>query len=340
MAKIVLGLDIGGANLKAATSAGRALTQPFAVWKEPHILTDQIRRLVANFPETTEVAATMTAELCDCYETKLDGVTRIVQAILDATNPLPLKLWSVKQGLVLPDFAITNYMDVASANWHALATVAGRYAPTGPALLIDCGTTTTDLIPLKNGKPFSRGLTDVDRLKYGELVYTGWRRTPATTLLGHSKYAAEFFATTLDAYLVLGWIEDNVMDCDTADGRPATRANALARLARMKCADTHILADNDIIDIAHHVSTLQRNILFESIIHHFEDLHSDTSLRLIVSGSGAFLVHKIIQDLHSHIVILQKQIAISSLSLDNILGYKISEAAAAYAVAVLASERL
>ena len=42
---IVLGLDIGGANLKAADSDGRAVTRPFAVWKQPERLREAINGL-------------------------------------------------------------------------------------------------------------------------------------------------------------------------------------------------------------------------------------------------------------------------------------------------------
>jgi len=66
----------------------------------------------------------------------------------------------------------------AAANWLALATYAGRLAPRGPAVLLDVGSTTTDVIPLQDGTPVPRGRTDPERLESKELVYTGVRRTP------------------------------------------------------------------------------------------------------------------------------------------------------------------
>ena len=45
----VVGLDIGGANLKAADTQGVALTRPFAVWKAPENLAAETRRLLASF---------------------------------------------------------------------------------------------------------------------------------------------------------------------------------------------------------------------------------------------------------------------------------------------------
>lgn len=74
---------------------------------------------------------------------------------------------------------------VAAANWHALATWAGRAVPVGPALLIDAGSTTTDIIPLLNGIPCPQGFTDLQRLADPELVYTGVRRTPILLIVHH-----------------------------------------------------------------------------------------------------------------------------------------------------------
>ena len=53
---------------------------------------------------------------------------------------------------------------------------------------------------------------------------------------------AELFATTLDAYLVLDQVPEDAEDRDTADGRPATRPCAHARLSRMLGGDPKMIA--------------------------------------------------------------------------------------------------
>src|SRR5207248_174454 len=121
-------------------------------------------------------------------------------------------------------------LQVAAANWLALAHFVARLFPHETVLLIDTGSTTTDIVFLNHGVPEPRGLSDPERLASGELVYTGVRRTPICAVLGMA-VAAEFFATMQDAYIYLGLTPANPADCDTADGRPATRANARARLA-------------------------------------------------------------------------------------------------------------
>src|SRR5262245_15374302 len=67
-----LGLDIGGANLKAAHTSGAATSRPFALWKQPRDLAAALRELVADLPPAGRVAVTMTGELCDCFATKRD----------------------------------------------------------------------------------------------------------------------------------------------------------------------------------------------------------------------------------------------------------------------------
>ena len=42
MTHTVLGLDIGGANLKAATADRHAITVPFPLWKQPDKLGDSL----------------------------------------------------------------------------------------------------------------------------------------------------------------------------------------------------------------------------------------------------------------------------------------------------------
>ena len=133
---------------------------------------------------------------------------------------------------------LENPLLAAASNWLALATIAARLVGQGGGLLIDVGSTTTDIIPLIDGNPAPRGRTDTERLGSGELVYTGVRRTPVCALADRLPFggvptglAAELFATTHDVYLTLGALPEKPDDTDTADGRPATR-EACARPPR------------------------------------------------------------------------------------------------------------
>ena len=70
MSLAYLGLDIGGANIKAYDSKGRAESVTFALYREPDRLADEIRSLAARMASSDSVLITMTAELCDCFSTR------------------------------------------------------------------------------------------------------------------------------------------------------------------------------------------------------------------------------------------------------------------------------
>src|SRR5262249_8171922 len=169
----VLGLDIGGANIKAAQflsgKAGRALTLPFALWKQPAELPDALAALLAVFPAADALAVTMTGELCDCFASKREGGNALRDAGHSPAGPAPVRVWSTEGRFVSPGAARQAPLRVASANWHALATFWGRATVEGPALLLDIGSTTTDIIPLVEGRPTPAGWIDPERLESGEL---------------------------------------------------------------------------------------------------------------------------------------------------------------------------
>ena len=86
----VLGLDIGGANLKAAHTHDVARLRPFALWKDPAGLADALRGLLRGWPPFDLLAVTMTGELCDCFESKRQGVAAILDAVEAAAGGLAL----------------------------------------------------------------------------------------------------------------------------------------------------------------------------------------------------------------------------------------------------------
>jgi probable H4MPT-linked C1 transfer pathway protein len=329
--RAVLALDIGGANLKAAHSGGGARSVPFALWKTPQSLSAALRTLLRDWPSFEMLAVTMTGELCDCFPTKREGVSAILDAVLLAGVKMPVRVWLNDGRLVDVPTALDTPLLAAAANWLALATFAGRFAPRGPALVIDVGSTTTDIIPLLDGQPIPQGRSDPERLHCGELVYTGVRRTPLCALLG-GQAAAEFFATTLDAYLVLGQLPEDAADGDTADGRPATREYAESRLARMICADLETSTHAERHDIAVRVTRRQ----VQMIVHALETVISrlpGPPDNVILSGSGEFLAEIAWRG--------QKSCPpCASVSLGERIGTEVSRAACAYALAVIASEHV
>jgi (4-(4-[2-(gamma-L-glutamylamino)ethyl]phenoxymethyl)furan-2-yl)methanamine synthase len=326
----VIGLDIGGANLKAAHSDKVAFAQPFPLWKQPEKLAAAVQSLVEQLPPADFVAATMTGELCDCFASKTEGVRHIIEALKVALPDKSLFLWR-NDGRLMPFDAVGNdFLPLAAANWLALACFAGRFSPPGSAILVDMGSTTTDIIPLIVGTPQPIGLTDLERLRNNELVYVGASRTPLCALLG-TPYAAEWFATTQDVYLLLGLSEEAPEDRSTADGRPATRENAHARIARMLCADAGDLSVTATREIAAQADRALRQSVKRALERVSTRLPSKPQT-VILSGSGEFLIEKIVADTFDPL----PQI----VSLSSLFGAELSNCACAFALATLAQEYL
>ncbi len=326
----VLGLDIGGANLKAATATGRAETLPFALWKYPDRLPAILAELVAKFPEATELAVTMTGELCDCYETKRQGVHAILDAVESVCEGRLVRIWGTDGAFHSIEQSRAAILTVAASNWHALATFAGRFAPHHGGLLIDIGSTTSDLIPLDHGVPSTLGMTDFDRLRTRELVYIGVRRTPIMAL-GIERLCAEYFATTHDVYTVLGLIPEEPENRDTADNRPATVEYALARLARMLGGDRDTFTDDQIVEFAIRVhKTIVERLAKAATDVRFNGSNPPELKTIITSGAGEFLVKSMRERLPE---------GANVISLSEKLGPVISTCAPAYALAILGTER-
>jgi probable H4MPT-linked C1 transfer pathway protein len=336
MSLAVLGLDIGGANLKAAWYCpGKnlltpALSRPFALWKNAAGLADQLVKLSAAFPPAELTAVTMTGELCDCFAGKRQGVQAILGAV-EAAFPIPVRFWTTQGRFV--DFAAARAhpLPLASANWLALATFAARFAPpSGTALLIDVGSTTTDIIPLQDGRPIPCGRSDPERLRSGELVYTGVRRTPVCALVQQG-VAAEVFATTLDAYLLFHLIPESPADCNTADGQPATIAAADLRLARMLGADLETSKPDERRRLAESVILRQVHLL-RAALRRVLCRFPGPPMVAVLAGEGTFLASMAFGDAPA-------LPGCRRLWLATELGRALSTAACAYAVAVLAAEQ-
>jgi probable H4MPT-linked C1 transfer pathway protein len=329
MAQRVLGLDIGGANLKAALSDGAARSVPFALWKAPERLADQLRQLIGSMPPFDLLAVTMTGELCDCYESKRQGVYAILGAVESAARGAEVRVWRNDGRFVDLTTARKTPLQVAAANWLALATFAGRFAPEGAAIVLDIGSTTTDIVPLFNGKPIPRGRTDPERLRCHELVYTGVRRTPVCAMLPCA--VGEVFATALDVYLVLDEIPEDANDTGTADGRPATKDAAHARLARMLCADLETSTEEERYDLALGARQNQGAQIADAI-----ELVAKAMPKIprtvLSAGSGEFIAAESV----GHCFSLAP---VKVVSLGTRLSPARSEAGPAHALAILATER-
>jgi probable H4MPT-linked C1 transfer pathway protein len=237
---ITAGYDVGGAHLKVALADNGRIV---AVQQIACPLWQGLDRLDAAFAEAAPLtrraqahAVTMTGELCELFPDRPTGV----RVILDRLAPLlphGFAVWLGREGLGTVAAADAQPMLAASTNFLASAALIAARLP--DALLVDMGSTTTDIIAIVAGRPAPRGIADGERLATGELVYTGLTRTDVSSVARRARWrgveqrlAAGSFATMADVRRVLGELEDGVDQHATADGRSKSTDESLARLAR------------------------------------------------------------------------------------------------------------
>ncbi len=271
----MIGIDIGGANLKVVDDAGVHIHY-CPLWQGAP-LTDLLE------PYAEPAAVVMSGELADCFTSKIEGIRWIVDAV---------------QG-VIPDAAFYGtdaafhtrpVPDLAAANWLASADyLREEYAD---AVLVDVGSTTADVVPLNRFENL-KGLTDTRRLQKQYLVYTGMLRTNVATLLSSvmldgtvTPVSTEYFAASADAHLVLGHIAPEDYTCPAADNGEKTPEAALRRLARVVCADIDEIGRDGAVQIARQFWEAQRTLIVRAA---GRALFQSGAGRVITAGIGADL---------------------------------------------------
>lgn len=305
----IIGWDIGGANVKASwfndepgqEAAVRTVSHPFEIWRERGRLVEVLKgaaEAVSCGATPQAMAATMTAELSDVFATKREGVLFVVEALKSAFPDTPLYGLDLS-GLVVPlGEAYERPLAFAAANWLASALWIAEAIRSG--LLVDVGSTTTDIIPVVEGRVAAEGRTDMDRLASGELVFTGVLRTNLAAIVQSApvagricRVASECFAVSGDVHLIVGDLKVEEYTCSTPDGRPPSLASARGRLARLVCADIEMLSDLEIDGLARWIRERQvRQIRdgMEQVIARVPVLREHPVLLL---GAGAFLAAEV-----------------------------------------------
>ena len=312
---MILGLDIGGANTKAASSDGLFAESVYLpLWKNA-----PLDELLARFAtiQPRAVAVVITGELADCFSCKREGIESLAAAVNRAFS-CPVYFWGQN------GFGWSDPLELAAANWVASAGLLAREA--GDCLFVDMGSTTTDLIPIKGGPMAAK--TDFLRLKEGELVYMGRLRTRLDALLPAARIrgdrvplAPEFFSIIADAHLVLGRISEDRYSCETADGAGKDRRSAMRRLARSVCADLEEIGETGALALAEQACERQKRMLAAAIEKQVEK--HDLS-RVAAAGIGEELVADAAKFLGLECILLSER-----------YGTRISDVFPAYAAARL-----
>ena len=305
---VTIGWDVGGVQVKAAKVESRAGGPPvvrtavraFEIWRGRDRLADILRSLAGELSvdEATPHALTMTAELSDAFRDKREGVLFVMDGVREAFPGSVVFALDSDGGFAPLSAARERPLAFAATNWIASALhAAGRV---DDCILVDVGSTTTDIVPIRGGRLAREGTTDLDRLIAGELVYTGLLRTNPNTLTATvpvrgrpCRLAAEHFAVMADAYLLMGRIGAEDYACPTPDGRGVSPTACAERLARLVCADREMLVESELLRIARYLGERQMQIIGEGLLQVVSRWDGPAAVPVAPAGAGAFLASEV-----------------------------------------------
>ncbi len=242
-----IGWDVGGAHLKVAqlsadVSVSVVRQLPCPLWKGMSNLrqaVSKILRLTGN--GRVRHAVTMSGEMADCFPDRDVGVQAILSCLCEHLGS-EFAVYSCRSGLLDRNEAVKRTVEVASANWHATGSTLAVKLHSG--LLVDIGSTTTDIVPFAGSKVVAAAENDRQRLVRGELLYTGVVRTSLLSLADSCLFmgdrmpmVAEDFATMSDVWRILGDLPVTADQFPSCDGAPKTKSGSARRLARMFAQD-------------------------------------------------------------------------------------------------------
>jgi (4-(4-[2-(gamma-L-glutamylamino)ethyl]phenoxymethyl)furan-2-yl)methanamine synthase len=335
---IIAGFDVGGAHLKVTRAENgrivQAATIAMPLWLGLDKLTSALREASAVYAGADIHAFTMTGELADIFPSRDAGIATLLQLISQHFTSGDNLIYAGRSGFVGAGQAARLRGDIASANWHATASLVAQLV--GDALFVDMGSTTTDIIPVRDGTVAGEGYTDAERLMTGELVYTGFTRT---FLFGVASSAPvrgrmtplmnEYFASIADAHRVMGVLDEKDDKHASADGMEKTPEASMARLARIVGRDATDLSPAEWLDVARWFSEQQLRTVHDAAFRVAGGLAEDAPI--VAAGAGRWQIRRLAERMKRRLIDFA-----DIIPADDAARNEASSAAPAAAVALLA----
>jgi len=299
---LLLGWDVGGAHLKRAVldASGRLLAvdmAPCALWQG----LDRLDAAIAALPTVPAAPSvvTMTGELTDLWPDRVAGVAGLAEALAARLGD-DTRFYAGPDGFMSTPDTPAYASTIASANWHATAAALALRLPAG--VLVDIGSTTSDLLYFAGKQLYCRGYSDCERMVAGELLYTGAARTPVMGLGptlpfrgAHVPLMMEYFATTADVHRLTGELPDGADLHASADGGAKTLEASARRLLRMVGRDLGPCSLAEAQALAAYAAELQVQRLHASLALVLSAHGLTQEVPLVAAGVGRFLVPRLAQ---------------------------------------------
>jgi len=272
----IMGLDIGGANTDCCIyninddkcELIKTNKEYLPMWNNKEELESCLERF-KKYEKLDVVIVTTTAELSDGYKSKEEGIHDITKKVMNVFNEEDI-FFVTFNGLKDYEYVKENPLDMAAANWIATSHLIANIKK--DCIFMDMGTTTTDIIPIKDSHEIAEGHSDLERLCSGELVYSGMLRTNIATIVNQipvkntfASVSSELFTITADLYRILNDITEEEYICDTPDNKAKDILSCKRRLSRLVCAQLDDFDDKEILEIAKYVKNEQVEQISKSL---------------------------------------------------------------------------
>lgn len=296
----IFGWDIGGAHVKVARLVGARIDFvaiiPCQLWRGPELLVEVLAGLCAELkdlraPEALH-AVTMTGELVDAFADRAAGVAEIAGTFAATVRPPRWRLYAARGAWFdgLPAGREAR-LAIASANYSATVRFAAAGLDAG--LLVDLGSTTTDVQGFAGARAVEEAVDDFGRLATGELVYLGVVRTPVFHLAPEVSVRdrrrpliPEYFADLGDAMVIAGRLRPEAIAQPGLDGAGRDVEAARRRLARALGTDADLIGASALDAVAGEVLGHLEQRLLKAIARRRDVLGLAASAPVVGAGIG------------------------------------------------------
>lgn len=293
----ITGWDIGGANIKAARinyntvedkiESIKSISRFFPMWDKRGDPLPIIEEINLELGDSSFYGVTMTAELADRFESKIEGINYIINLFEKNYNDKEIFYYS-NNGAPAKKENIIDLEKIAAANWAVSALFVAEFLD--DFILFDIGSTSTDIIPVINKEIAADGFTDIERLHSGELIYLGYLRSSLSYLVKNIPYQGkmidvinEYFANTADLHLLKGIINKKEYTIPTPDNGEKTKIAAAARIARLISLDLNISNLKEIELTADYIYQKEIELIYEKLIQVYSRIDPELKLPLLAN---------------------------------------------------------
>ncbi|MBU7019536.1 MAG: hypothetical protein HXS41_00630 [Theionarchaea archaeon] len=322
---MIFGIDIGGANIKLTqlnSEDNRLEVTPISY---PFLGKGKmIEDLIFSIRNPDVVVVTQTL----CISRQLFSSAREgTHYIIDVTERLfgdRVRYLGLSYSLYTASEAREHYLKVACRNWVATCFLASYLNLFEDGLVIDCGTNSTDIVPVLNCTPVT--LDDNDqaytRFKTGELLWSGLYFTHVlsitnTVLLDGDEYQVRANANALssDFYAVLRIISPETIASTYSHRFDIGKSfeTSTQRILDLIVADRELLGANDARKIACYLAEKQREKTLKAIKKVLAATKKKFKIDLKTVGlAGAgkdIIVRKALEDEDLDIIDLEKEVS-------------------------------